>query len=781
MQIRYRRGRVALAASLVSVAVASPVLAGNPERDAYFGETHVHTSWSLDAWLLGNRVTGPADAYKYFKGQPIKHPAGYDVKIVTPLDWAGVTDHSEYVGVIKYANDPNSALSKVPAAQPLKIDPNKPMSEEGIRIFNYVAKVLFGGPPVKALMDPKVAGTVWQETIAAAQAANEPGKFTAFCSYEWTSMPNNMNMHRNIFFKECHKVPAAPFSALDSSNPEDLWSWMDGQRKQGNELLAISHNANISDGRMFPTEVDLRGRPIDAAWAESRLRNEKLTEIHQIKGTSETHPMLSPNDEFAGFEIMQFLIGDPAGRTPQLVGSFARQALKDGVAMQGSKGFNPYKFGFGGGADSHNTAVAYRQQNWFGAHALTDATPQIRMSGRITAGMDPRSLNPAGLTGAWAEENTRVAIFEAMQRKETFATSGPHIKVRLFGGWDYAADTLNDAAWVKTGYAKGVPMGGDLPAAKAKAPSFVVWAVKDPTSGNLDRIQIVKGWSKSGQSFEKVFDVVWAGERKAGRWTGTIPPIGSTVDVDNATYANTIGAVELKTVWTDPEFDPAVDAFYYARVLEIPTPRWTTLQAKELGIAPPDVVPATIQERAWTSPIWYTPTADARKGAKASMTVAALKKQGAAALDDAQLRALIVGKSTWLQNNVTGDRFEVVYGDSGKGAKAALPSEPGFVTQKFAANQGHIWLRFIGRNTTLPSLVGNAVESSYLGTSAPYFINNGKIVTSMSGAPIEITVYKFGGKYVAARGNEFGYANYEIIPVVAVLNPLAVGSKPPGK
>ncbi|HRH86041.1 MAG TPA: DUF3604 domain-containing protein [Rubrivivax sp.] len=767
---------------VLALAAAAPSWAApNAERDAYFGETHVHTSWSLDAWLFGNRLTGPADAYKYFKGETIKHPAGYDIKITTPLDWAGVTDHSEYVGVIKFANDPNSPVSKLAAAQPLRVDPNKPLLEEGDRIFAYVTKVLFGGPPVKALASPQIAGTVWQETIAAAQAANEPGKFSAFCSYEWTSMPNNMNMHRNVFFKECHKVPAAPFSALDSAHPEDLWQWMDSERKKGNELLAISHNANLSDGRMYPTEVDLRGRPIDAAWAESRNRNEKLTEIKQIKGASETHPLLSPNDEFASFEIMQFMIGDPPGRTPQIPGGFARQALKDGLAMQGALGFNPYKFGFNGGADSHNTAVAYRQGNWFGAHALTDATPQIRMSGRITAGMDPRSLNPAGLTGAWAEENTRAAIFEAMQRKETFATSGPHIRVRLFGGWDYAADTLNDAAWVKTGYAKGVPMGGDLPAAKAKAPSFVVWAVKDPSSGNLDRIQIVKGWSKSGQSFEKVFDVVWAGDRKAGKWSGKIAKIGSTVDVDNASYTNTIGAVELKTVWTDPEFDPSADAFYYARVLEIPTPRWTTLQAKELGIAPPDVVPATIQERAWTSPIWYTPTADARQGAKVNTTVAALKKQGAVALNDAQLKALIVAKSIWLQNNVTGDKFEVVYSASGKGAKAALPSEPGFITQQFGANQGHFWLRFVGKNATLPSLTGNVVQGSYLGTSEPYYINNGRIVSSFSGTPIEIAVYKLGDKYLAARSNEFGYANYEIIPVVAVLNPLAVGSKPAGK
>jgi hypothetical protein len=471
---------------------------------------------------------------------------------------------------------------------------------------------------------------------------------------------------------------------------------------------------------------------------------------------------------------MSFLLGDPPGRIPHIVGSFARQALKDGLAMQDSKGFSPYKFGFGAASDSHNTAVPYRQDNFFGAHGVTDGTIELRISGAVNAGMDPRVLGTGGLTGVWAQENTRASLFEAMQRKETFAVTGPHIKVRLFGGWEYTADMLADKDWVKTGYAKGVPMGGDLPPAKAKAPTFAVWAVKDPTSGNLDRIQIVKGWSRSGQSFERIFDVVWAGDRKRDKWTGIVPPIGSTVDVENATYTNTIGAVELKTVWTDPEFDPSVHAFYYARVLEIPTPRWTTIQAKKLGVAPPDVVPATLQERAWSSPIWYTPGAEARKSAKPGTTVADLKKKGAVALNDAQLKALIVEKSTWLQNNVTGDKYQIVYGASGKGAsgKPATPIQPGYVIEQFAANQGQFWLRFVGRKATLPSLVGNPVEASYLGNSGPYFINNGKIVTALVGTPLEITVYKAGDKYLAARGNEFGYANYEIIPAVRELNPL---------
>jgi Protein of unknown function (DUF3604) len=528
------------------------------------------------------------------------------------------------------------------------------------RIYLWLGYTIVDRKPIKELVEPAVAGSVWKENNAIADRFNKPGKFTAFCSYEWTSTPDNRNMHRNVFFKDCAKVPELPFSAIDSVAPEDLWDWMDGQRRAGNELLAISHNANLSDGIMFPMEVDFKGRPIDKAWTESRDRNERLTEIKQIKGASETHPTLSPNDEFANFEIMTYLLGDPAGRFPTIPGSYVRDALKTGVAMQDTRGYNPYKTGVVGGSDSHNSGVPYRQENFFGGHARNDGTEKERMAGHVFAGMDVRYENPAGLTGVWAEENTRASLFAAMQRKETFATSGPRIKLRFFGGWDYAQearaerrreawnlvpDWLRDRLWIRTAYAQGAPMGGDLPPLPAgqKAPSFALWAVKDPTSGNLDRIQVVKGWSKDGQAFEKVFDAVWAGNRTPDPLTGKVPAIGNTMNIAQASYTNTIGAVELKGVWTDPEFDPGLNAFYYARVLEIPTPRWTTIQAKNLGIKPPDVVAATIQERAWSSPIWYTPTAEARTAAKPGTTVASLQQQGATALNDAQLKELIVG------------------------------------------------------------------------------------------------------------------------------------------
>ena len=722
-----------------AVPVGSPQVERNPERNAYFGETHQHTSWSFDAYIFGNHITGPADAYKYWNGETIKHPLGYDIKIDTPLDWAGVTDHSEYAGTVRLSNDPSSPLSKLPIAEKLKVHDAADIQ----RIYLWLGATMIEGKPIPELVKQEVAGTVWAENNKIADEYNKPGKFTAFCAYEWTSTPDFRNMHRNIFFKDCAKTPAMPFTSLDSAHPEDLWKWMDAQRKAGNELLAISHNANLSDGHMYPIDVDSYGRPIDAAWAESRDRNERLVEIKQIKGQSETHPALSPSDEFANYEVLSYLLGDPQGRFDHIVGSYARQALKDGLTMQDTKGYNPYKFGIVGGSDSHNTGTPYRQNNFYGGHAHLDGTIETRMAGHVFAGLDTRLENPAGLSGVWAEENTRASLFEAMQRKETFATSGPHIKLRFFGGWEYKADELSAKDWVKTGYRKGVPMGGDLQKENSQAPTFIVWAVKDPTSGNLDRIQVVKGWTKSGQSFEKVFDVVWSGDRKPDAVTGKVPAIGSTVDLANATYTNTIGSTELKTVWTDPEFDSSLHAFYYARALEIPTPRWTTIQAHQLGVPIPDVVAATVQERAWSSPIWYTPSEEARKKAMAGTTVASLQQKGAVALGDADVKQLIVGKYLWIRNNVTGGQVKVIYDKTGQTI-----------------------IYHVGRNATQPSDFGNLFQTGYQGLSSAYSIENGKIITTLAGTPFEVTVYKLGDKYFAARSNEFGYANYEVIPPV---------------
>jgi hypothetical protein len=737
----------ALAAGVLCLIAAPAHAQRNPERDAYFGETHIHTSWSVDAWIMGNRLTGPGEALKYAQGQTIKHSLGFDIKIDTPLDFMGVTDHSEYVGVTREANTPGSYVSKLPEAQPMIMkDPNDPAEQN--QVFSYLLK-LAASPPVKAFMDPKVVSTVWKENVKLADENNHPGKFTAFCSYEWTSMPGQRNLHRNIFFRACDKVPDYPFSALDSKRPTDLWSWMDAQRKAGNELLAISHNANVSDGWMYPVDTDnTTGRPIDAAWAAARDRNERLIEIKQGKGQSETHPLLSPTDEFANYELYQAILGLPAnvGRIDHITGSFARQALKDGIAMQDVRGYNPYKLGMAGGSDSHNTGSPYRQDNFFGLHGDADGSVERRFAGVLIGGtMDVRLENPGGLTGVWAEENTRASLWDAMYRKETFGVSGPHIKVRFFAGWGFNKDIVNAGDWVKQSYAGGVPMGADMPpmpsGGKGTAPTFVVWAVKDPTSANLDRIQVIKGWTQNGQSFEKIYDVVWSGDRQPDKWTRRVPAIRSTVDIEKATYTNSVGSVELKGVWSDPEFDASLHAFYYARVLEIPTPRWTLIQAVKSGLPPPDVVPITGQERAWTSPIWYTPSADARANAPAGTTVADLKKKNAAALNDAQLKTLIVGKAHWLRNNVTGEQF----------------------WQSFTA-EGHTTLFRIGSDAVMPSGYGNVERDGYQGTTSPYKIENGKLITFVSQDPYALTFYKLGDTYYAARSNEFGYANYEIVP-----------------
>jgi Protein of unknown function (DUF3604) len=659
----------------------------------------------------------------------------------------GVTDHSEYVGVTREANTPGSYVSKLPEAQPMIMkDPNNPAEQN--QVFSYLLK-LAASPPIKAFMDPKVTSTVWKDNVRLADENNHPGKFTAFCSYEWTSMPGQRNLHRNIFFRACDKVPDYPFSALDSKRPSDLWEWMDAQRKAGNELLAISHNANVSDGWMYPVDTDYAtGRPIDAAWAAARDRNERLIEIKQGKGQSETHPLLSPTDEFANYELYQAILGLPAnvGRIDHITGSFARQALKDGIAMQDVRGYNPYKLGVAGGSDSHNSASPYRHDNFFGLHGDADGSVDRRFAGVLIGGtMDVRLENPGGLTGVWAEENTRASLWDAMYRKETFGVSGPHIKVRFFAGWGYKQDIVNAGDWVKQSYAGGVPMGADMPpmpsGGKGTAPTFVVWAVKDPTSANLDRIQVIKGWTQNGQSFEKIYDVAWSGDRQPDKWTRRVPAIRSTVDVETATYANSVGSVELKGVWSDPEFDASLHAFYYARVLEIPTPRWTLIQSVKSGLPPPDVVPLTGQERAWTSPIWYTPSADARANAPAGTTVADLKKKGAAALNDAQLKALIVGKALWLRNNVTGEQF----------------------WQSFTA-EGHTTLFRIGTNASVPSGYGNVERDGYQGTTSPYKIEGGKLITFVSQDPYALTFYKLGDTHYAARSNEFGYVNYEIVP-----------------
>jgi hypothetical protein len=706
----------------------------NPERNVYFGEQHVHTSWSFDAFAFGDTVTGPEEFYQYALGQPVLHPGGFTQKLSKPLDWAADTEHSEYVGMIQEAADPESPLRKNSPflATALGLGAGK----DPMLAFKVLSATIAKGHRIKELADPTVVAPVWKRIVEIADKYYRPGTFTTFPAYEWTATPDAKNLHRNIFFLDSKNVPDVPFTAIDSTDPRDLWEWMDDQRKAGNELLAVSHNPNLSDGLMFPTEVDERGRPIDRAWAEARRRNEPLVELKQVKGQSETTPHLSPNDEFAGYEVFVWQLLGATG-APREHGSYTRQAYRDGIAMEQARGFNPYKFGVVSGSDSHVTVVPYRQDNFRGVHGTVDDTVEERLNGATVLGLNSLWVTPAGLSAVWAEENTREAIFAGMKRKETYATSGVRIPVRFFGGWGYDAALLQRRDWIKTAYATGVPMGADLPPATSTAPSFVVWAVKDPDSANLDRIQIVKGWTIHGQSFEKIFDVAWAGTRTVDPATGKLPPVGNTVNVMTGTYTNTIGSVALEAVWPDPEFDPSADAFYYARVLEIPTPRWSTIQAAQLGRVPPSGpgFQAVIQERAWSTPIWYTPPAEARRASRPGLTVADLTAQGAVALDDAQLTELVVGKTVTVRNSVTGRRFEILYGVEARRLVTSIDGAPGDP--------------------------GDAAALSH-GGEAGYEIRNGHLITQMAGTPFAVAVYKLGDRYVAARENEFGFANYEI-------------------
>ena len=592
------------AAASASAAADRP--AANPERNAYFGDVHVHTSWSFDAFTNGSRTT-PTDAYAWAQGKEITNSGfGGKIQTQTPLDFYMVAEHAEFMGVFNQMSNPESPLSRTELAKGV----TSPDANVRLQTFAGVLRDMSAGKIDPALTDPALARSVWSEIVKAADAAYRPGHFTTFAGFEWTSNPQQRNLHRVVMFRDTAHLPDMVLSALESEDPETLWKWMDGLRARGSTLLAIPHNGNASDGRMFET-VRFDGRPIDAAYNRTRAANEPLYEITQIKGTSETHPDLSPTDEFAGFEQWDYTLSADYQRPTHRRGSFARQALLEGLAQDSIGNGNPFKYGFIGDTDTHNAAASHEEFNYTGKFAFeNDAGHRLKgMEGQPPGQVrQVQEFSSGGLAGVWAEENTRESIFDAMQRRETFGTSGTLIKVRFFGGWNFTEADLKTTDAVRTGYARGVPMGSDLKAPAGKAPSFLVMASKDPKSGNLDRVQIVKGWlDADGKQQEKVYDVAWSGARAPDPKSGKVPPVGDTVNAATAEYTNSIGAAELSTVWTDPDFDPSERAFYYVRVLEIPTPRWSTRDAVRLGMPVPKGLPVSIQERAWTSPIWYTP------------------------------------------------------------------------------------------------------------------------------------------------------------------------------
>jgi hypothetical protein len=577
----------------------------NSLKNVYFGEQHMHTRNSFDAFTVGVNQTWE-QAYRFGMGEEVKlSTTGEKMKRRTPYDFVAITDHSEYYGVLKDLVDPKSSLSKSDFAKSLakmKTDPKA----AGPAVQKLILTLVTNNP-MPEYVTPELRIGNWQKFIKTADKYNKPSKFTTLYAYEWTSIPDGANMHRNVFFKD--KPAAVPFSSFDSIYPEDLWTYLEIQRNQGIDVFAIPHNSNVSDGWLFSPNKFLGG-PMDARYAKRQQANEPLFEIHQTKGNSEAHPWLSPNDEFADFEPFPSLIS--LGTPSAIKGGYYRQGLITGMKLENKLGYNPYKMGLVGGADVHSGYQGNEEWDWKGAHGAMDDTPKKRLNPVPNAtGENGYTVSSAGTTAVWATENTREGIWNGMMSKETYGTTGTLIRLRFFGGWSFPKDLVTDKKFVEKAYKDGVPMGQDLTAKpeNAKAPTFAVWALKDPESGNLDRIQIIKGWSdpRNGMPRDKIYEVAWSDNRKPDPKSGKLPPVGNTVDIKKATYTNDIGDSQLSVVWTDPDFDPKMKAVYYVRVLEIPTPRWSTYDAAKLGVAPPKGVPATIQERAYSSPIWYTP------------------------------------------------------------------------------------------------------------------------------------------------------------------------------
>ncbi len=600
----------------------SPYAGLNFPTRPLFGDTHLHTALSFDAGM-GGATLGPEDAYRFGKGEEVVSSTGQRVRLSRPLDFMAVTDHSDNMGL---ATDFLGGKPEILADPTARRWYDMVKAGKAVEAFNeLLANLSQGTFPETMKYEPGTPAfrSAWQRIIKAAEEANDPGRFTALIGYEWTSISKGNNLHRNVIYRDGANraslvEPYTTEKPLGSPDPRDLWKWMANyEAKTGGDVLAIAHNGNLSNGEMFPIIEPSSGKEIDLTYSEASRRWEPLYEATQTKGDSEAHPFLSPNDEFADFGTWDKgnLVLNEVKRPEMLKFEYARSALKNGLKMEAKLGVNPYKFGLIGSTDAHTGLAAVEENNFMGKSAVSEPSEE-RWKHVFLANADTglKILNweatAGGYAAVWATENTREAIFDAMARKEVYATTGPRMFVRFFGAWDFEPGDANNRMPARIGYTKGVPMGGDLAKGpEGKSPTFLVAALKDPIGANLDRIQIIKGWlDAEGETQEKVYDVVWAdSEKRQPGDDGKLPPVGSTVDVENATWTNTIGETELITVWKDPDFNASLRAFYYARVIEIPTPRWTAYDAKYYSVDMPKEVPMTLQERAYTSPIWYTP------------------------------------------------------------------------------------------------------------------------------------------------------------------------------
>jgi hypothetical protein len=599
----------------------SPYAGRNFPTRVFWGDTHLHTGMSLDAGAFGARLM-PDDAYRFASGEEITSSTGQRVKLSRPLDFLVVADHSDNMGFFPRLNSGNQQMLADPTGRRW-YDMVQAGGQEGVAAAVEIIQALTADKFPEALASLPGSDAyrdAWELTIDAAEEHNQPGEFTAFIGYEWTSTEKGFNLHRVVIYRDdASKAslmePYTTLSPSGSPDPRDLWNWLQTyEDKTGGRVLAIAHNGNMSNGYMFPQSKTRYGARVNQEYAANRIRWEPLYEATQIKGDGEAHPFLSPDDEFADYETWDQgnLDLSELKTDDMLEGEYARTALQIGLELEQKLGVNPYKFGLIGSTDSHTGLATAEEENFFGKHSGAEPNldrvthPMAKVGDNEYPGW---SMTSSGYQGVWATDNTREALFDAMMRKETYATTGPRMLVRFFGGWEFNEADAKGRLPADAGYMKGVPMGGDLYRNdQGKSPSFLLAALKDPLSGNLDRIQIVKGWLDSkGKRQEKIYEVVWSGDRKTDA-DGKLPAVGNTVDVKNATWTNTIGSPELIGVWTDPDFDAEVPAVYYARVLEIPTPRWTAYEAKHYGIdMPSPEVPMTTQERAYTSPIWYNP------------------------------------------------------------------------------------------------------------------------------------------------------------------------------
>ena len=604
-------GTLLLLSSTVLAQSVSPAGDSAVTGTVLWGDTHLHTTLSGDAVAFGLLRT-PADAYDIALGKAVSAGNGKTIKLRRPMDFLVIADHAEGYGMVTAITQGNEALLADPTIQRwAKMMREGQNAQAGMEMVAAQSNGTL--PAVVIEQGPAIAGDIWRDALRTAEAYNQPGRFSAMLGFEWSSLSRGNNLHRVVMFRD-NSDRVSQITPLDSNvsgmNPEKLWDWMASyQEKTGGKVLAIPHNGNLSNGMMFPL-VGWDGEPLTVEQASARARWEPLVEVTQIKGDGEAHPLLSRNDEFADFETWDNgnLDGSRAKSKQMLAGEYAREALKSGLQIEQESGANPYKFGMIGATDSHTSVTASEEGNFWGKFVNTEPKAGRWQKHRKATLQDGWEYAAAGLTAVWANANTRSSIFDAMQRREAYATTGTRIVLRMFAGWDFSDDDLNHAEMAKRGYSRGVPMGGDLAAAPPGAAlTLMVMAQKDPLGGNLDRLQVIKGWlDENNQPQEKIYDIAWGGERVVDE-NGRLSPVGNTVNTAEASWTNSIGEPQLGTVWRDPDFDPARRAFYYVRVLEIPTPRWTAYDAKRFGEEMPETVPMTIQERAYGSPVWYTP------------------------------------------------------------------------------------------------------------------------------------------------------------------------------